>query len=139
MKLLPIVTAIYRDHRQSMRNTRSVTSNVDKTDKLCSTTEAHPTNKAWKKLIQSNYSHSNWAAMTGRKVPTNARTSRLKKATDSYVQQPTDGAVGIPRTGSMTPMRSTPEIDVPPERETHDTDLPVRTASQPLERAHSFE
>ena len=39
----------------------------------------------------------------------------------------------------MTPMRSIPEIDLPPERETPDTDIPVSTAAQPLERAHSSE
>ena len=63
----------------------------------------------------------------------------LKKTTENYVQQPTDGAVDFRRTDSMTPMRSIPEIDLPPERETPDTDIPVSTAAQPLERAHSSE
>ena len=61
----------------------------------------------------------------------------LKKTTESYVQQPTNAALDIQRTGSMTPMRSTPEMDLPPESETPNTDLPVSTAAQPLERAHS--
>ena len=66
-----------------MRNTRAVISNVDKTVSLCTTTEAHPTNRPWKKVIQSDYSHSNWAARTGRKVSssndlTNARTSYIR-------------------------------------------------------------
>ena len=39
----------------------------------------------------------------------------------------------------MTTMRSTPEMDLPPERETPNTDLPVNTASQALKRAHSSE
>ena len=45
----------------------------------------------------------------------------LKKTTENYVEQPTDGAVDFRRTDSMTPMRSTPEIDLPPERETPPT------------------
>ena len=60
-----------------------------------------------------------------------------KKTTENYVHQPTDGAVDFLRTDSMTPMRSIPEIDLPPERETPDIAIPVSTATQPLERAHS--
>ena len=63
----------------------------------------------------------------------------LKKTTENYVQQPTEGAVDFRRTDSMTPMRSIPEIDLPPEPETPDTDIPASTAAQPLERAHSTE
>ena len=63
----------------------------------------------------------------------------LKKTTESYVPQPTDGSVDIQRTGSMTPMRSTPEFDLSSERETPDTDRQVSTAAQPRERAHSSE
>ena len=77
--LLPTVTALLRPQVVDAQHT-SRDIKVDKTDRLCTTTEAHPTNRPWKKVIQSDYSHSNWAARTGRKVPssndsTNARMS----------------------------------------------------------------
>ena len=142
-----------------MRNTRAVTSNVDKTDRLCTTTEAHPTKQAleegdtvrlqpfklgrkdWSKgTVIQGLEERSYVIDTPKGVVRRNR-QHLKKTTENYVQQPTDGAIDFRRTDSMTPMRSIPEIDLglPPERETPDTDIPVSRAAQPLERAHSSE